>query len=68
MTQVKVLRETRKGSMLEAKIIKEEHSPYVIEYYISGQFVNREEFPNKSIYFVEDAALNWIRGIKVLNG
>jgi len=55
------------GANLQAEIYQEE-SGYSITYSINGQNVKAEQFPNKSIYFVEDAAKNWLSGIKKLNG
>jgi hypothetical protein len=42
---------------------------YRIEYYDArGEHFRTEEFPGKSIFYVESAAENWAQGIKVLNG
>lgn len=42
---------------------------YWIEYYSpNGAMMEKESFPAKSIFYVEDAAKNWIDGVKVLNG
>lgn len=42
---------------------------YVIEYYDkSGNRFHTEEFKGVSIHYVEDAAENWTKGIKQLNG
>jgi hypothetical protein len=41
---------------------------YTINYYINGQFIKEEAIMGHSIHYVEDAAQNWISGIKVLNG
>lgn len=52
-----------------AEVIRVEQGVYKIDYYdINGDFIKDEYFPNKSIYYVEDAAENWTLGIKVLNG
>jgi len=68
MTKVKTLMKEQSGSTLEARIFKSEHAPYSIEYFIDGKYVQSEEFPGVSIHYVEDAANNWLEGIKVLNG
>lgn len=42
---------------------------YYIDFYdASGNKFHTEAFPGKSIHFVEDAAVNWTQGIKVLHG
>jgi len=42
---------------------------YGIRYYsIDGGLIKEEAFPGKSLTYVEDAAENWAKGIKVLNG
>ena len=42
---------------------------YDIHYYgPGGDLIKTENFAGKSIYYVQDAAENWIAGIKVLNG
>jgi hypothetical protein len=35
---------------------------------LSGDCFKSEDFPGKSLRFVEDAAENWTMGIKTLNG
>ena len=57
----------RSGSSLRAEIHDNEDG-YAIEFYINNVLQQKETFPAKSIYYVEDAAHNWISGIKVLNG
>jgi hypothetical protein len=57
----------RSGSALRAEIHNSSDG-YRIEYYINNTFQQSETFHNKSIFYVEDAATNWISGIKVLNG
>jgi hypothetical protein len=68
MSQVKTLFGEQNGARLEARIMKTEHEPYSIDFFINGKFSASETFPGVSIYYVESAAENWIRGIKVLNG
>lgn len=42
---------------------------YYIEFYSpTGSKIKRENFYGKSKFYVEDAAVNWVNGIKVLNG
>lgn len=42
---------------------------YEIQYYdMNGNFMMSETHHDKSVYWVEDAAQNWARGIKNLNG
>jgi hypothetical protein len=68
MTNIKTLVKEHNGTTLEARIMKEEHSPFIIDYYINGMYTQTESFPGYSIHFVESAAYNWLEGIKVLNG
>jgi len=52
-----------------AEVVRLDNGTHKIDYYdINGEFVQSEHFPNKSVYYVEDAAENWTLGIKVLNG
>jgi hypothetical protein len=60
--------ESNIGVRLEARIIKEDHNPFKIEYYVDGKYKQSEVFQGVSIHYVEDAAENWINGVKVLNG
>lgn len=41
---------------------------YTIRYHINGSFIKEETINGHSIHYVEDAAENWIAGIKTLNG
>ncbi len=53
-----------------AEVLKnEEGSYYYIDYYDAGgnKFFT-EAFPGKSVQYVEDAAENWVSGIKMLRG
>jgi len=46
-----------------------EGDAYKINYYDTrGALHTTEEFPGKGLRYVEDAAENWVQGIKVLNG
>lgn len=53
------------GQKLCAEIYREEFG-YSIKYFINETLQTTESFPNNSIYYVEDAAENWISGIKTL--
>ena len=55
------------GQTLRAEIYSDVDG-YNIKYFINGNLQTTESFPDKSIHFVEEAAENWISGIKVLNG
>jgi hypothetical protein len=68
MTNIRTLVKEHNGATLEARILKNSHDPYVIEYFINGKFSQSETFEGVSLYYVEDAAENWLNGIKVLNG
>jgi hypothetical protein len=68
MTKIKTLVKEQNGTKLEARIMKTSHEPYTIEYYIDGKYKQTETFKDVSLYYVEDAAENWLNGIKVLNG
>lgn len=56
------------GSRLQATIYKENETNYSVTFSINGEDVLVENYPGKSIYYVEKAASNWIEGIKKLNG
>ena len=45
---------------------KEEHA-YLTYHEENGKRFFKEDFPNKSLQYVEDAAENWALGIKKLN-
>jgi hypothetical protein len=46
-----------------------DHAAHYIEYYDqNGNMFHTEQFPGRSIHYVEDAAENWTLGIKQLNG
>ena len=68
MSRVKTLFGEQNGARLEARIMKTEHQPLSIEFFINDKFVAAESFPGLSIHYVESAAENWLQGIKVLNG
>lgn len=55
------------GQTLKAEILSDVDG-YNINFFINDNFQKTESFPGKSIHYVEDAAHNWINGIKVLNG
>jgi hypothetical protein len=56
------------GTVLKASIYHIEESGFSIDFEINGETVKTEQFPGKSIYYVEDAVENWLLGIKKLNG
>jgi hypothetical protein len=39
---------------------------YFVEYYLEKKKINTEFYPGKSIHFAEDAAENYVCGIKVV--
>lgn len=55
------------GSQLAAEIYQDD-AGYKIRYVINGNTVKEEAFYNNSIHYVEDAAENWLSGIKSING
>jgi len=57
----------RDGKTLCAEI-HQDINGYKIQYFIQDEFIKEETFYDKSIHYVEDAAENWLDGIKVLNG
>lgn len=57
----------KSGQSLRAEIYSNSEG-YTISYFINDIEQNNENFPGKSIHFVENAALNWIGGIEILNG
>lgn len=57
----------KNGQTLKAEILSAGQG-YTINYYINGQFIKEETITGHSIHYAEDAAQNWISGIKVLNG
>jgi hypothetical protein len=57
----------KSGQTLKAEI-HTEGTEHTIQYYVNNNLQKMETFHGKSIFYVEDAATNWIAGIKVLNG
>lgn len=55
------------GQQLRAEIYTA-NTGYTIRYHINGQFIKEEVITGHSIHYVEDAANNWLAGIKTLNG
>ena len=46
-------------------VIVKNHNNYSIEYYdANGLYLQTEKFENKNLRYVEDAAENWVNGIK----
>jgi len=51
-----------------AEIKRNESGQYYIDFYdVGGNKFFREAFPNKALCYVESAAENWTKGIKILN-
>jgi hypothetical protein len=67
MSKVNQFLGERSGKSLCAEIHKDVNG-YKIQFYIDDNLVKEETFYDHSIHYVEDAAENWISGIKVLNG
>lgn len=57
----------RAGASLRADIFSDVDG-YTVQYFVNNDFQLSESYEGKSIHFVEDAAHNWLRGVKVLNG
>lgn len=57
----------KSGQTLRAEIYSNTDG-YNIMYFINDNLQTNESFQGKSINFVEEAAENWIAGVKVLNG
>jgi hypothetical protein len=55
------------GQPVQASIYQTDQT-YSITYNINGNEIKNEDFAGKSLYYVEDAARNWLAGIKKLNG
>jgi hypothetical protein len=60
-------KEETEGRM-RADVIMEGGGYHIRYYDLSGDCFKTEDFPGKSLRFVEDAAENWTMGIKTLNG
>lgn len=56
------------GQKLRAEIYTAGQAGYTIRYHINGEFIKEETITGHSIHYVEDAANNWLAGIKTLNG
>jgi len=54
------------GSKAEVLFDFKEEMAYIEYYDDNGKLFFTEEFPDKSIRYVEDAAENWAEGIKIL--
>lgn len=37
---------------------------YSVDFYENNSMIGTEQYPNKSIYWAEDCAENWVKGIK----
>lgn len=56
-------------SSARAEVMQSADGMLYIDYYdVGGNKFMKEDFPMRSIHYVEDAAENWALGIKVLNG
>ena len=58
----------KSGQHLRAELYQEGLTGYTIRYFVNGDFIKEETITGHSIHYCEDAAQNWINGIKVLNG
>lgn len=67
MTLVNTYIKETGATALSAQIHKNDVS-FSIQYFINNELVKKEEFPGKSLFYVEGAAQNWLEGIKKLNG
>jgi hypothetical protein len=68
MTQVKTLFNENNGIMYEARISKQEHSPYFVEYFANGKLVKTESLSTPSLTQTETAINNWFKSMRLLNG
>lgn len=68
MAIVKTLMKESDGMSIEARILKSEHEPYSVEYYVDGRFKTKETYQSLSLQYVESAAEHWFSSIKKLNG
>lgn len=62
-----LVKESGDGSY-RAEIHQVNGTDYKIEYYGPTGSIKSEPFKNSSIFYVENAAANWINSIRVLNG
>jgi len=57
------------GSSMRAEIHENKNNVYKVSFYgPNGEKLADKLFENKSIHYVQDAAENWLNGIKILNG
>jgi hypothetical protein len=68
MTQVKTLFNENNGIMYEARISKQEHSPYRVEYFANGKHVKTESINATSLTQTESVVNNWFKNVRTLNG
>ena len=66
-TKVKEYLGEKAGQSLRADVFQD-NSSYTSRYFVNGDFIKEETITGHSIHYIEDAATNWINGIKVLNG
>lgn len=67
MIKLKEFLGERAGATLRAEIFSDVDG-YTVQYFVNNDFQLSESYAGKSIHYVEDAAHNWLGGIKVLNG
>jgi hypothetical protein len=67
MVKLKQYIKERPGADLRAEIFSDVDG-YTVQYFVNDVFQLSESYAGKSIHYVEDAAHNWLGGIKVLNG
>ena len=56
------------GGMLMRAEIHQDDNGYSIQYHGPNGHIKTESFSGNSLAYVEEAAENWVAGIKVLNG
>lgn len=65
---VKTLVKESGDGVYRAEIHQVNATDYRIEYYGPTGSIKTESFKSASIFYVENAATNWINSIRVLNG
>ena len=64
--KIKTIKSVKDTGWCEIHLDSKDESLYIKYFNESGVVIFREEFPNKSMHYVEDAAENWATGIKKL--
>lgn len=68
-TYVETFYKEQSDGKARADVVQDTVGNYWIEYFDPrGELVAEESFEGHSIHYVQDAAENWVAGIKVLNG